>query len=103
LRNLALVDSYSPEVKQGDDSPLAETYCSIVGETQRGFMTEDTRRDEAGDPFGSLCHFDLVPCDVPVAEMPLMEAAAPPLMDAMRELGLAGSRCNHLPPRGDDH
>ncbi|HEY1696979.1 MAG TPA: ATP-binding protein [Polyangiaceae bacterium] len=105
LRNVALVDSYAPGVERGDDSPLSETYCSIVGDTQRGFTTEDARRDdrlrthpardsvvsycgvllrdEAGQPFGTLCHFDLLPCDVPVAEIALMEAAAPLLMSAI--------------------
>ena len=40
-------------------------------------------RDSEGAPFGTLCHFDLVPCEVPASEMPLMEAAAIELMAAM--------------------
>ena len=84
---------------------MAETYCSIVGQLSRSFTTEDTRRDDRlrihparntvisycgvllrdaeGRPFGTLCHFDLVPCEVPIREMPLMEAAAPLLMAAI--------------------
>jgi len=77
---------------------LPDTYCSIVGETDRSFTTADTRRDErlrkhgardavvsycgvpiraaTGEPLGTLCHFDLIPCDVPTVEIPLMEATA---------------------------
>jgi PAS domain S-box-containing protein len=106
LRNILLVDSYSADVTKGDDAPMAETYCSIVGETERSFTTEDTTKDDRlrthparenivsycgvllrdieGKPFGALCHFDKVPCDVPISEMPLMEAAAPLLMKALR-------------------
>ncbi len=106
LRNVHLVDSYAPELVKGDDAPMTETYCSIVGDTERPFTVEDARRDdrlrthparnsvisycgvllrdERGKPFGTLCHFDLLPCDVPVTELPLMEAAAPCLMKALR-------------------
>jgi len=105
LCNLALVDSYLNEVRRGDDPPLNETYCSIVGEGEHSFTTADARhdarlathparltvasycgvllRDSEGAPFGTLCHFDLVPCEVPASEMPLMEAAAIELMEAM--------------------
>jgi hypothetical protein len=107
LRNLLLVDSYAPDTRTGVDAPMVETYCSIVGQTEHSFTTEDTRRDERlrdhparqtvvsysgvllrdedGQPFGTLCHFDLVPCDIPVREMPLLEAAAPLLMRALRQ------------------
>lgn len=111
LQNLALVDSHAPDVRKGDDTAMDESYCSIVGATGRTFTTEDTRvddrlrehpardtvvsyagvllRDEDGQPFGTLCHFDLVPCEVPVQEIPLLEAACPVLMAAWRELAAA--------------
>ena len=111
LKNLMLFDSYAPDVTKGDDAPMVETYCAIVGQTARSFTTEDARRDDRvrshparntvisycgvllrdaeGKPFGTLCHFDLVPSDVPVHEMPLMEAAAPLLMKAVLREGLA--------------
>ncbi len=111
LLNLALVDSHAPDVSKGDDAAMDESYCSIVGATGRTFTTEDTRvddrlrehpardtvvsyagvllRDEDGQPFGTLCHFDLVPCEVPVQEIPLLEAACPVLMAAWRELSAA--------------
>jgi len=110
LRNIALIDSYTADVKKGDDAPMADTYCSIVGQLERSFTTEDAReddrlcahpahdtvisycgvllRDAAGVPFGTLCHFDNVPSEVPVREMPLMEAAAPLLMRAIAATGI---------------
>lgn len=110
LMNLFLIDAESPAVEHGDDVPLRETYCSIVGETTRSFTTEDTRRDDRlrghpardsvvsycgvllrdaeGAPFGTLCHFDVCPSDVPVSEMPLLEIAAQSLMRALAGTGL---------------
>ena len=107
LRNVYLMDSEGPEVRRGEDALMSATYCSIVGQCERAFTTEDARRDdrlrshaardnvlsycgillrdEAGAPFGTLCHFDLVPCAVPVSEMPLMDAAAPLLMRAFEK------------------
>jgi signal transduction histidine kinase/FixJ family two-component response regulator len=98
LRNLYLFDAEQADLRRGQDAPMAETYCSIVGQFERAFTTADALtddrlrthparqsvvsycgvllRDALGAPFGTLCHFDLVPCDVPAAEMPLMEAAA---------------------------
>ena len=87
---------------------MDESYCSIVGASEQSFMTEDARRDirlqthparetvvsycgvllrtDEGMPFGTLCHFDLVPCDVPVREMRLMQEAAPLIVGALRKL-----------------
>ena len=105
LHNLYLVDSYDPNVKTGEDVPLVETYCSIIRASERSFSTEDTRRDPRlsrhparevvisycgvllrdakGNAFGTLCHFDLVPSDIPISELPLMEAAAPLIMTVL--------------------
>lgn len=102
LRNLYLVDAFAPETTSGDDAPMTETYCSIVGASERPFTTPNARLDDRlashpardsvisycgvllraadGEPFGTLCHFDLKPCDVPVAELPMMEYAAPLLV-----------------------
>ncbi len=101
LRNVHLVDVYERGTLKGDDPPMAETYCSIVGRTEQPFAVDDTRadprldghparetvisycgvlmRDTEGRPYGTLCHFDLQPCDVPRAELPLMERASPML------------------------
>ncbi|MEO8359606.1 MAG: ATP-binding protein [Vicinamibacteria bacterium] len=105
LHNLALLDAKDRAVAQGENPPMEATYCSIVGTFERPFTSEDTLQDERlrahparesvrsycgvllrredGTPFGTLCHFDLVPRDVPVAELALMEAAAPLLMKAI--------------------
>jgi PAS domain S-box-containing protein len=98
LRNLHLLDADDPKTRKGDDMALDQAYCSIVGRSELPFSTEDSRRDARlsthparenvvsycgvllptidGKPFGTLCHFDLVPCEVPTREMALMEAAA---------------------------
>ncbi len=105
LRNVHLVDVYTPEVRRGDDAAMDATYCSLVKAEDAPFATPDARTDErlqthpardsvisycgvllrdaAGVPYGTLCHFDLQPCEVPHGEMPLMEAAAPHLMRAL--------------------
>ena len=107
LRSMGLFDNNAPDVAAGEDARMEDTCCSIVGALQQPFTTEDTRRDdrlrnhpardtirsycgvllrhEDGAPYGTLCHFDLVPCDVPVREMELMEAAAPFVMRAIAE------------------
>lgn len=98
LEGLHLYDAETLSLRDGATMHLPDTYCSIVGETDRSFTTADTRRDErlrkhgardavvsycgvpiratTGEPLGTLCHFDLIPCDVPTVEIPLMEATA---------------------------
>jgi GAF domain-containing protein len=99
LRNVALFDSANPEIEMGEDTPLRETYCSVVGETGTRFATDDARTDPRlaahparettlaycgaplrtqpdARPFGTLCHFDVVPRAVPVEEEPLLIAIA---------------------------
>ncbi len=109
LRNVALLDADAPSVTRGDDQPIEATYCSVVGTFERPFTTEDAGLDNrlrdhparesvrsycgvllrtaAGEPFGTLCHFDLVPREVPVQEVALMEAVAPLLMRALQHAG----------------
>lgn len=83
LRNVALFDLHNPDLVIGDDAPLRETYCSITSAQVGPFTVTDadqdervtdhparesTRsycgvplRDQHGEPFGTLCHFDLEP------------------------------------------
>ncbi len=99
LRNVTLFDSANPDIQVGQDTPLRETYCSVVGETGAPFATADARTDprlaahparestlaycgaplradpEAA-PFGTLCHFDVVPRPVPAEEGPVLTAVA---------------------------
>jgi hypothetical protein len=106
LRNLHLIDAYDPEQRKGEDALVTETYCSIVGQTRETFITADTRadarlvghparatvlsycgvllRDIEGKPRGTLCHFDLLPCDVPIHELPLLEAAASIVLETVQ-------------------
>jgi hypothetical protein len=82
LRNVALFDRVNPALPRGCDAPLGETYCAITGRMNDALLVSDGRRDpryawmranavisycgvpirsEAGEPVGTLCHFDLAP------------------------------------------
>ncbi|MBT9393638.1 hypothetical protein KLP40_10735 [Hymenobacter sp. NST-14] len=97
LRNEALFDRLQPAVQQGADVPMAVTYCSLVGRQQAPLeitdATTDARvrglidtpvvsycgvlvRDAQGQPFGTLCHYDLQRCQERTTDQPLLEAAA---------------------------
>lgn len=97
LRNEALFDRYHPDLHQGNDAPLAATYCSLVGQQQVPLEITDAAtdqrvkgliqtpvvsycgvlvRDQAGRPFGSLCHYDMQRCEERTADLPLLQAAA---------------------------
>src|SRR5581483_7739438 len=102
LKNACLFDAETSATTSGEEGPLLSAFCSIVGAFKRPFTTDDALRDDrlrdhpargnvrsyCGVPLrrpdgrlvGTLCHFDVVPCDVPVAEVALMEAAAPLIM-----------------------
>lgn len=104
LRNLHLVDALAPEIRRGSDVPLGDSYCAHVGETKASVMFDDARNnvrvtprpnspvvsycgvlltDAAGQPFGSLCHFDTMRCETPNHDIPLLEAAAPLVFAAL--------------------
>jgi len=82
LRNVALFDRLHPEAARGADAPLGETYCAITGRMNDALLVSNGPRDlrhpwmranavisycgvpirsEAGQPLGTLCHFDLAP------------------------------------------
>lgn len=99
LRNVCLFDRENPTLRLGGDSPMRETYCSLVGEVNAPFLTNDAAADarlaehparasviaycgvplrgEGGLCFGTLCHFDLRPRLAPLGELPLLERVAP--------------------------
>lgn len=110
LRNVFLFDRENPGLQAGSDAPLRETYCSITGTAASPFHTDDAQEDSrlqahpardstlsycgvplwdpsSGAAVGTLCHFDLVPRPVPVEEIRVLEAAAPLIMDRLRESG----------------
>lgn len=96
LRSVAIYDRYEPDVQIGEDAPMAATYCSLLLKQQTLEITdaaEDERvkgvvitpvvsycgvsiKDSKGNPFGSLCHFDMKRCQQRLSDFPLLEAAA---------------------------
>lgn len=97
LRNEVLVDGNQPQVRQGDDVPMAATFCSLVGRQQAPLeildAATDTQvrglvetpvvsycgvliRDAQGQPYGTLCHYDLHRCQERTTDQPLLAAAA---------------------------
>jgi len=104
LRNEILFDRYQPELDKGADAPMAATYCSLVGQQQAPLeiadATTDARvqglidtpvvsycgvliRDVNGQPFGTLCHYDLQRCQERTTDLPLLEAAAQLLLQEL--------------------
>ena len=96
LRNLVLYDSYHPELLKGDDAPMIATYCSLVKSEELleiNNSLEDKRvngiiitpvisycgvliKDNEGNPFGTVCHFDMKRCQERFSDFNLMEEAA---------------------------
>lgn len=97
LRNVALVDKWTPELDRGEDVPLRVTYCSRLVDNGGAMEILDGRTDARtphmrddpvvsycgavildaqGRPWGSLCHFDMAYCEAKVSELPLLMAAA---------------------------
>lgn len=104
LRNVALYDRWTPDVPDGDDAPLGETFCAIVQKVNDPLEVTDGRRDARfpwmqanavgsyygapirdanGRAVGTLCHFDLDPCQALASEVPLLVQAAALFRPAM--------------------
>lgn len=100
LRNVWLFDRENPRVNvSGAVARLDETYCAITCGTGVPFATRDASNDdrlrahaaresvlsyggvpiraEGGQPWGTLCHFDVRPRLLPATELALLEAVAP--------------------------
>lgn len=97
LRSVALVDKWRPEVERGDDVPLAQAYCAHLKADGEPLEVTNGRtdprtplmaksdvasycgaviRDENGEAWGALCHFDPSPCESKNSALPLLVAAA---------------------------
>ena len=97
LRNVALFDRWTPAQTLGHDAPMNETFCAITAGSNAplevGDGHQDARfpwmqansvesycgtpiRDGGGHPLGTLCHFDLKPCESVSSELPLLAHAA---------------------------
>lgn len=108
LRNEVLFNRYNLEALQGDDIPIAATFCSLVGRQQAPLEIIDASTDErvkgvidtpvmsycgvlirdaAGNPFGTLCHYDMQRCQERTSDLPLLMAAADLLYQYLRPAG----------------
>lgn len=109
LRNVGLYDQFNPEQPQGDDAPIENTFCSLLP----GFGGALAFLDAAADPrvahvatpvvsycgvqlrggdgvaLGTLCHFDLNPCQSRTSDLQFLEMLAPLLQRTVEET-LAG-------------
>jgi hypothetical protein len=104
LRNVALFDRWSPDVDQGEDAPMGETFCAIVRDTGEWLEVTDGRadprfpwmrenavvcycgaliRDPEGKPFGTLCHFDVQRCQPSRSEVDLLRSVGPLMYEAL--------------------
>ncbi len=98
LRCVQLVDKWDPAVERCEDIPVSQAFCSVVHDSGEPLEVVDSRtdarfphlangpvasycgaliRDESGDPFGVLCHYDPQPCQSKKSDMPLLVAATP--------------------------
>lgn len=106
LRNVQIFDELNPDLVVADDTPLSETYCSIVAAEGAPFSTSDAGADERlvdhpalesvraymgvpltveGQPFGTLCHFDVVPREVSDEAFAFLERAADVINEIIEE------------------
>jgi GAF domain-containing protein len=109
LRAVQLFDRENPALQVGSDAPMKETYCSITAAQAEPFFTADAGQDarlgehsarestlsycgvplldESGTPVGTFCHFDVIPREIPVEEISVLEAVAPHILTALRSSG----------------
>lgn len=106
LKNLYLVDAFDQEVTKGSDVSLEDAYCVILSyERKVAFgRTEDAPcpvklaspvvsycgvllMRSNGEPFGSLCHYDVARCQEPSTQMPYLEAIAPHIVAKLEAEG----------------
>lgn len=109
LRNVSLFDRRSPRRDEGTDAPMRETFCALVQSAGGALAVTNGRSDarfpwmsanavvsycgavmvnEAGDPFGTVCHFDMQECETMQTEMDVLRVAA---SQVMRHLSSGGS------------
>lgn len=99
LRNIALFDQFNPDQVEGNDAPMENTFCSLVPESGGLLAFADARkdprvshiatpvvsycgvqlRDGQGEPFGTLCHFDMKPCETRTSDLQFLAMLAPML------------------------
>ncbi len=89
---------------RGDNAPIGTTYCALVPQFGGSLAVEDARqdprtalrskatpvisycgvllRDTDGNPFGTLCHFDLLPCQQRTSDIEWLQLLSPMLARA---------------------
>lgn len=108
LRNVHLFDRENPRLNvSGDITSLDIGYCGITCGSGQPFLTGDARRDPRlrthpartsmisyvgvpirtndGIAWGTLCHFDMRPRLIPVAEIPILTAVSALLAEWVRQ------------------
>ncbi|MEO6365186.1 MAG: GAF domain-containing protein [Luteimonas sp.] len=105
LRNVILFDVHNPHLLRGGDIPMQHSYCALLPDSHAGAIEFDDPRSDppsmarahltpvvsycgvllvnaAGEPFGSLCHYDLNPCQPRTSDMAMLRALAPQFASA---------------------
>lgn len=105
LRNMALFDRYNPELLQGIDIPLCDAYCRNVRSSREPLEFDDAKNGGRfpylpgspvvcysgvlismpdGTPYGTLCHYDVQSCESRKSDIPLLQACAPRILQALQ-------------------
>jgi len=96
LLNIYMVDAFEPNVTKGVNVPNEDAYCLLLSNKHKVAFgrAEDAPCPiklaspvvsycgvllvrSSGEPFGSLCHYDVARCQEPSTQMPYLEAIAP--------------------------
>ncbi len=112
LRNEYLFDRSAPEATRGEDVAMVDAYCATVGQQRKTLEFADIRTDgrlavkpgspvisycgalirtDQDQPYGTLCHFDVLPCEQRSSDIPLLEGAAPLIYAAIQRRGERGA------------
>jgi CheY-like chemotaxis protein len=106
-QGVGLFDKLDPKTVRGEPAPLRETFCSLVESSRQPVIVSDASTDPLtlehparadvraycgvilrhldGTPFGSLCHFDVVPVPAAPGVLDMLLHAAPLLSAAVAD------------------
>jgi hypothetical protein len=104
LRNVVLFDQNDPAVKHGDDFPMIDAPCARVGDHGGQLVVVDFVTDPRflrsfapivsycgalirnldGSDFGTICHFDIKPCQTSLTHAALLKRVAPAVSSALQ-------------------
>ncbi|MCY7354305.1 MAG: GAF domain-containing protein [Lysobacter sp.] len=112
LRNVILFDVHDPHLRRGGDIPMQHSYCALLQDSDARTLEFDDPRshppsvarshltpvvsycgvvlvDAAGQPFGSLCHYDLNPCQPRTSDLAMLRSLAPQFASAAIAMEMA--------------